>query len=126
MNPAFRYLEHKLRIGELTIAQWVAIALGVFAAGVWATQISPFGGWVTAFTSAYMAMVPACVAFVVGATELDIKHELRQFVRWHRTPGRFLSGPGAATDGYVLVADPTDERRAARETPELDLAQLWD
>jgi hypothetical protein len=126
MNPAYRYLEHKLRIGELTIAQWIAIALGVFGAGVWASQISPFGGWVTAFTASYIAMVPAALAFVLGATGMDVKYELRHFVRWHRTPGRFLPGPGPATDGYSLFTDITEGRRAARETPDLDYAQLWD
>jgi len=126
MNPAFRYLEHKLRIGEFTAGQWIAIALGLFAAGVWATQLSPFGGWITAFSAAYMAMVPAGAAIAIGSSDFDIWDELKQLVRWHRTPGRYLPGPGSATDGYVLLADPTDERRAAREAPDLDLTLLWD
>jgi len=126
MNPAFKHLEDKLRIGELTILQWAGVLIGVVVAGVWGTQLSPFGTYITLITAFYMGGIPAAAAVMAGAGEFNVGLHLRAFLQWRRSPGRYLPGPGENARGYTLLPDTVEQRHLVREsTPDLDLTELW-
>ena len=55
MNPAFKHLDAKLRIAELTIRQWVSMFVGVLVAFLYADLIHPFGTLVTTISAVYFA-----------------------------------------------------------------------
>ena len=44
MNAAYRHLEAKTRIAELTLGQWAGILAGVLVAVVFALVLKPFSG----------------------------------------------------------------------------------
>jgi hypothetical protein len=127
VNPAYKHLESKLRIGEFTLLQWAGLFLGFMAAVTWGLYISPLGGRLTLVTSIYIGGVPAGAAFLASVAEIDIGLHLRALVRHRRRVGRYAPGPGSGARGYVLRADARDERDADRHlhTPDLDLNELW-
>jgi hypothetical protein len=126
MNTAFKHLDAKLRIAELTIRQWVGMCAGVMIALFYADLVHPFGTMVTMITAVYIAGIPIAAAFVGGLSEFDIWLVLRCALRWRTTDGRYLSGPGVPTDGY-RVHSPVEDLfyPDQEELSELDLAGLW-
>jgi len=127
MNPAFKHLESKLRVGELTVGQWVAVALGFIAALVWGLYLSPLGSALTILTSTYLFGLPAVAAFLVGVSDFDVWLLVRCAVRWWRGNGRFLPGAGDRAQGYVLTTTDIENRDddLNDHTPDLDLEALW-
>lgn len=126
MNPAFKHLESKLRIGEFTIAQWAATVAGLIAALVWGLYLSPLGSALTMLTATYLFGLPAVAAFLLSVSDFDVWLLVRSAMRWWRTNGRFQPGPGDRVRGYVLTATDRDlGDDLTDETPDLDLEALW-
>jgi hypothetical protein len=126
VNAAYKHLDARLRIADLTIPQWLGILGGVLLAIVWAQYVSPFGDYVTLFTAVYVGALPVGAALYAGLTEFDLVLFVRSALRWRRMPGRYVAGPGTAALGYVVLADPAafaPEHNGARD---IDLARLWD
>ena len=126
MNPAFKHLESKLRFGELTVAQWAAVAVGFVAALVWALYLSPLGWGLTLLTSSYIVGLPVVAGFMVSVSDFDVSQLIRSAVGWWRSDGRFMPGPGDRARGYVLTTtDVHDDVDDTDQTLDLDLESLW-
>lgn len=128
MNTAYKHLDSKLRIGDLTVVQWISVILGIGIAVVWGMYVSPFGTYVTLVMSIYIGALPAAAALVASMSELDVWLMARSAIRWRRLDGRFASGPGRSARGYV-VGEEADEPATARRPErarELDLSALWE
>jgi hypothetical protein len=126
VNPAFKHLDAKLRIAELTIRQWVGVFAGVMIALLYADLLHPFGTMVTVVTAVYIAGIPIATVLVAGFSEFDAWLVLRSALRWRSADGRYLPGPGAFTDGYHVRTAVDELLWSDRETlTELDLAGLW-
>jgi hypothetical protein len=125
VNPAFKHLDAKLRIAELTIRQWIGVFVGVMMAFLYADLLHPFGTMVTTITAVYIAGIPIAVALLAGFSDFDAWLVLRSAVRWRSADGRYLPGPGAPTEGYRVLT-PVDESFGHGEPlAELDIAGLW-
>jgi hypothetical protein len=128
MNSAYKHLEAKLRIGELTIGQWAGLFVGAMTALLWGMYGSPFGTTMTIFTSCYLGGLPATLIFLATLSDFDLWLLVRSAVRWRREEGRYLAGPGPAPHGYRVSPEPVDERRlqSGEQIADLDLAALWE
>ncbi|WCB91845.1 hypothetical protein DSM104299_00523 [Baekduia alba] len=129
MNIAYKHLDSKLRIGELTIGQWVSVALGVGVAGAWVLYIHPpLGATLTVVTAVYLGALPAGAALLAGSSEFNLFVILRSALRWRRHRWRFVPGPGDHVRGYVLHQDPANAPREARRQAvvDLDTTALWE
>lgn len=124
MNPAYTTIQDKLRLAELTIAQWAGVAVGGLLAVAWVMFLSPFGTAVTLFVAVYLAAVPAGAVWLAGVSEFDFAQLLRGAWRYHRTPGLFIAGGGEAS-GYCVEVDPHRRERRGDETADVDFADLW-
>ena len=126
MNTAFKHLDAKLRIADLTIRQWVGMLAGVMIALLYADLLHPFGTMGTMVTAVYIAGIPIAAVLVGGFSDFDIWLVLRSALRWRSTDGRYLPGPGVPTDGYRVHAPVEDPFYPDQEElRELDLAGLW-
>jgi hypothetical protein len=127
MNAAYKHLDSKLHIGELTVLQWIGLFAGAITALVYGMYLSPFGHMLTLVTAIYLGGIPIAAVFLASMSEFDLSLLLRSAVRWHRTDARYVPGPGAPTPGYRLTEAPEDARRAERDrVAELDLTTLWE
>lgn len=127
MNIAYKHLDARLRIAELSIGQWTGILLGLAIGIGWGVYLSPFGPTLTLTSAIYMGAVPVGAAFLANTTEFSAWLLLRSAVAWRRREGRFLPGPGGSVHGYVVTAAEPGEHGAAarRGALDLDLATLW-
>lgn len=129
MNIAYKHLDTKLRIGELTIGQWIAVALGVGIAGGWALYVHPpIGATLTAVTAVYLGALPAGAALMASSSEFNLMLLLASAVRWRRRKRRYVPGPGDQLRGYELRIDQAEASRGPRRAPVpvLDTAALWE
>jgi hypothetical protein len=128
MNSAYKHLDSKLRIAELTIGQWVGVLVGLGLAIGWGVYVSPFGPTITLTSSVYLAALPAGAVLVGSFTELDPARLIRSAIAWRRLEGRFTPGPGRSASGYVVIGDSQREasRRQQDSASELELAALWE
>ena len=122
MNAAYRHLESKTRIGELTLGQWAGILLGVLVAVIFAVVLKPFSGYVNLALGIYIGGLPAAAVFLASISEVDVWLTARAALRFHRADGRYLPGGGKQARGYT-IRSAADARRGARG---LDLGALWD
>ena len=122
MNAAYRHLEAKTRIAELTLGQWAGILAGVLVAVVFALVLKPFSGYVNLALGIYIAGLPAAAVFLASISEVDFWLIGRSALRFHRADGRYLPGGGREARGYTIrtAADPRGAAGA------LDLGSLWD
>lgn len=123
MNVAYKHLDAKLRIAELTVGQWIGVLLGVGAAVGWGLYMSPFGPTLTLTSAVYVAVLPAGAAVLGNATELNPALLLRSALAWRQREGRFMPGPGASAHGYVVGGESRGE--GAHTAADLDVGSLW-
>lgn len=127
MNTAYKHLDAKLRIAELSIGQWISVLLGIGIAIAWGLYLSPLGTYPTLVTAIYLGAMPAGAALVATTSELDVWLLIRSAIRWRRLEGRFVSGPGSAR-GYVVHEDAEPDTGSNGRPPvkEIDLTALWE
>jgi hypothetical protein len=128
MNTAYKHLDTKLRIADLTLGQWAGIGVGILVAVCWGNFVSPFGSYATLVTSVYIGGLPVGAAVLASISEFNVGLLLRSMLAWRRRSGRFVPGPGESSRGY-LVKDEPEQARARAEglrAPQLDLASLWE
>jgi hypothetical protein len=128
VNAAYKHLEAKLRVGELTLGQWAGLVVGAITALVWGFYVSPLGTSLTIFSACYIGGLPAAAIFLATMSEVDMWLLVRSALRWRREEGRYLAGAGRAAGGYVVRADDGGQapRAHAAQLEELDLEALWD
>lgn len=125
MNPAYKHLRERLRIGELTVPQLVALFAGFMGGLVFALYLSPFSPYVTLCIAIYIACIPAGSVILASTTEFDVWLYLRACVRDGFSDGRYVAGPGEPTGGYGIDADSGPHRAPAGGAALLDLEELW-
>lgn len=125
MNPAYKHLRDRLRIGDLTVPQIVAMFCGFMGGLVWALYVSPFSPYLTLFTAIYLMCLPAGTVLLASSTEFDLWLLVRACVREAFTDGRFTAGAGEPTDGYSLTADAQGTRGRAASRARLELEDVW-
>jgi hypothetical protein len=128
MNPAYKHLDAKLRLAELTIGQWLGAVCGLGGALLWGFSLSPFGPTLTLVSAIYVGALPAGAAFVASVSEVDVWLIVRSAAHWRRSQTRFVAGAAAAPARGYLV-HPEAAGAGARDRPvelaEIDLASLW-
>ena len=124
MVPAYRQLEAKTRIAELTLGQWVGAIAGVLCALVVIAWLRPFGTYADLVVGVYLGGIPVTIALVVSVGEFDVWLLVRAAWRWWRTDGRYAAGPGGAARGYQLTgAEPPGASVGASA---IELQRLWE
>jgi len=127
VNVAYKHLEARLRIGELTLAQWAGLFAGVMLTIGWGVYLSPLPPTLTLVTAIYLGGVPIAAVFLASFSEFDLWLLVGSALRWHRLDGRFLPGPGDAASGYRLLPPVDETRHSIREqATALDLVALWE
>jgi hypothetical protein len=126
VNPAYKHLRDRLRIGDLTVPQLVAMFAGFMGGLVFALYLSPFSPYLTLCISIYIACVPAGSVILASTSEFDLWLYLRACIRDGFSDGRYMAGPGAPTDGYAIEPDVDPGRSAQAASDPLDLGELWD
>ncbi len=127
MNTAYKHLDSKLRIAELTVWQWLGVLIGLGIGVVWGFYVSPFGSTVTLVTSIYAVALPAAAALFASRTDFDLWLLLRSAIAWRRRQGRLAPGGGSSARGYTVSREETEASSSGREPrlDELDLSALW-
>ena len=128
MNIAYKHLDTKLRIAELTIGQWLGVLVGIALGLVWGVYLSPFGIYLTLFSAIYLGGIPVGAMFLASVTEFDLWLLLRSAMRWRRREGRFVPGPGALEPRLRRSRrrPMTTANDAAGVPADLDPASLWE
>lgn len=124
MNPAPAHLEAKLRFGwDFTIAQIAAMVGGILIGFAWANWLSPLHGIGAAVTGVYVGGLPVAAGFIASQTEFDLGAVVASAVRWRRTEGRFVAGPGTPL-GYRVLEEQGDGGNGEQPAV-LDAELLW-
>ena len=123
MNPAYKHLDAKLRIAELTLGQWAGVILGALVGLFFGLYLSPFGPIPSLILAIYLGGLPAGAVFVASFSEFDLWLLVRAAWQWRRRDGRYIAGPGQRTEGYRIF-EATTELPVSR-MDDLDLAVLW-
>jgi hypothetical protein len=127
MNPAYKHLSDRLRIGELTIPQIISLFCGLMGGLVFALYLSPFGPYLTLFVAIYIATVPCGAVLMASSTEFDLWLYLRAAIHDHATDGRYIAGAGETCQGYEIQADEDGLRLTGRDdTQPVELGAIWD
>lgn len=126
LNLAYKHLDSKIRIADLTIVQWIGVFAGVVLAVVYGYVLHPFGTMVNMVTAVYIGGIPITAVLLGGFSDFDPILILRSAATWRRLDGAFLPGPGLPTDGYRVYEAASGAHVADRgRLDELDLAGLW-
>ena len=126
MNVAYKHLNAKLRIGDLTTGQWASALFGVVLMLGWGFYLSPLPPYPTIITAVYIGGVPIGLAMLASFAELNIWRFARRGLVWMRSRGTYSAGPGDDIRGYRLTPDPRvlKDATGARGST-IDLAGLW-
>ena len=122
--PAYKQLEAKTRIGELTLGQWVGVIAGVLFALVVIAWLRPFAMYENLVLGVYLGGIPVTIALVVSVGQFDVWLLLRAAWRWWRSDGRYTAGPGSAARGYEISGGERPEGDAVAAP--VDVQLLWD
>jgi hypothetical protein len=122
--PAYKQLEAKTRIAELTLGQWLGVIVGLLCALLVIVWLRPFGMYANLVLGIYLGGIPVTIALVVSIGEFDVWLLVRAAWRWWRGDARFAAGPGDVVQGYEITGS---ERVAARGgVAAVDVELLWD
>jgi hypothetical protein len=125
MNSAYKHLDSKLKVAELTLGQWCGLMVGVAVAILWGFYLSPLGTYLTVGTAVYLGAVPASFALMSSFYEVNLGVVLLSAIKWMRLDGTFMPGPGADAEGYVVRHEQIeDDPKVALAN--LDPAALWE
>ena len=105
VNPTYKHLEARLRIGAFSLGQWAQITAAAAAAAVFGGYVSPLPTQATIFVSVVGAGLPVAISYGAMGLEFSVAQLARAAWRYWRRPRRFLPGAGQHSTGYVVVAD---------------------
>lgn len=124
-HPTYKHLEAKLRLGTLSLGQWVQITAAGTAAAVFGIYVSPLPTTATIFVSIVGAGMPVALSYGSMGLEFSVAAFAAAAWRYWRRPRHYLPGPGGAAAGYVVVAEqPPSMSSAATQVGERE--PLWD
>lgn len=126
MNPAYKHLSDRLKIGELTVPQMIGLFCGLMGGLVFALYLSPFSPYLTLAVSIYIASIPAGAVLLAGTTEFDAWLFIRALVSDVTTDGRYAAGPGETSVGYAIDAEADNAFTTYSEREPFDLEAIWD
>jgi hypothetical protein len=127
MNPAYKHIRDRMRIGELTVPQIISLFCGFMGGLVFALYLSPFGSYLTLFVAIYIATIPTGAVLMASRTPLDQWLYLRAAIHDHASDGRYIPGAGETCEGYAIEADEDGLRFSGRDQPKtVDLGAIWD
>lgn len=127
MNPAYKHIRDRLRFGELTVPQIIALFCGLMSGLVFCLYISPFSAYLTLFIGIYIASIPMGSVLLASTTEFDLWLYLRARVHDRFTDGQYVAGPGETCTGYSI--EPEGELvnfNRRNQTRPVDLEAIWD
>lgn len=128
VNPTYKHLDAKLRLGGLRLVQWLQLAIAVLAAVVFGMYVSPLPIGPTIALSVFCAGLPVAVSFAATGFEFSASGFLRALWRYARSPRRYLPGAGPTATGYI-VHSPLREQPPAHASDvgaTSRIAELWD
>jgi hypothetical protein len=126
INPTYKHISDKLRFGDLTVAQLIALFCGLMGGLVFALYVSPFGPYLTLFVSIYVASVPVGAVLLATSTEFDLWLYVKACVGELMSDGRYMAGPGSDFTGYVIEPDElAGSLVGERDGGRTELGELW-
>jgi hypothetical protein len=125
MNLAYKHLNAKVKIGELTPGQWAVAFFGVVAMLAWGFYLSPLSPYLSIITAVYLGGLPVALALVASYAELNVWRFARCAWAWTLANGCYAPGPGPQTSGYSIAPDPRAQHAPGAHTPGLDPEALW-
>jgi hypothetical protein len=125
-HPTYKHLEAKLRLGSLSLGQWVQIALAGTAAAVFGVYVSPLPASATVFVSIVAAGMPVAVSYGAMGLDFSVADFARAAWRYWRSPRRYVSGAGQLSRGYVVHIEQPVSTPESRGPRLADQEALWD
>jgi hypothetical protein len=125
-HPTYKHLEAKLRLGSLSLGQWVQITAAGAAAAVFGVYVSPLPTSATIFVSIVGAGMPVALSYGAMGLEFSVAAFAAAAWRyWHR-PRHYLPGPSESVAGYVVVDEQPASTPGGHATHLEDREPLWD
>jgi len=125
MHPAYKHLNDKLKVAQLTIGQWVAVVFGVGIMLAWGFYLCPFHGYFRTVTAVWLGLGPVGTVMTIAFLEIDLLQMVRAAIDWHRNDAIYAPGSGDNVRGYTVRPDQRDQRNTRPTTAPLDVATLW-
>jgi hypothetical protein len=126
MNLAYKHLNAKERIGELTVGQWAVVFVGMIVMLLWGFYLSPLSRYLSIVTAVYLGGLPVALALVASYAEFNVWRFAASAWTWSLAPGRYAAGAGAPSPGYRIAPDPSaTEPSGGSDVPPIDLHALW-
>ena len=130
VNPTYKHLEAKLRLGGLRLGQWFQLVLAGGVAVVFGMYVSPLPAGPTIALSVFVAGLPVSVSFAALGLEFSVRGFIAAVWRWARAPRRYVPGAGALGAGYIVTAAEPDQAPVAGAVDiaasRRRIAELWD
>jgi hypothetical protein len=128
-NPTYKHLEGKTRVGQFTLGQWGQLLAGLSGGLMFGIYLSPLPPGPTIFIACLLPGLPLAAGYGAMGLEFSLGQLARAGWRFWRQPRRWLPGPGPATAGYLVLADPDPPRlppQQAHAAATQRLEGLWD
>jgi hypothetical protein len=128
VNPTYKHLDAKMRLGGLRLVQWLQLVAAIGFAIVFGFYVSPLPPGPTIAVSIFVGGLPVAVSFAALGLEFSVSGFLGAIWRWLRSPRRYLPGRGSSATGYVVHQAPrsSDPERSGHVAASSRIAELWD
>lgn len=133
VNPTYKHLEDRFRIGPCSLGQWAQLFASVIAGLTFGLYLSPFSIQITISISILLAGVPFAVSYAAMDTEFSVSELARIAAGFYRTPRHYPPGAGESDrPGYRVDPDPVTDHDPLSESPDGSHTQaptgdaLWD
>ena len=114
LNPTYKHLEDKLRLGPFSLGQWAQLLTAALAALVFAVYLSPLAPQATISVAILVAGIPFAVSYAAMGAEFSVGEMAGAALRFYRSPRRYRPGPGTPQAGYRVEPN---ERAAGVSEP---------
>jgi hypothetical protein len=125
-HTTYKHLEAKLRLGSLSLGQWVQITAAGAAAAVFGVYVSPLPTSATIFVSIVGAGMPVALSYGAMGLEFSVADFAAAAWRYWRSPRHYLPGAGDHGSGYVVVPEPQAPTSDGTARQLGDREPLWD
>lgn len=120
-GETYKHLEDPLRLGPLTVRDWLALLAATFASIVFGVYVSPLPELLTISICILLAGAPVALSYAIsGFDDLSFTVAIGSLYRWARGDKHYLPGGGFPVAGYQVTQHETEHKHTAR--PQDDLA----